>query len=77
MGTIKMKIYYYILGLILGLVIGCLLGGTYVLYRYDFKTLKPTKASACLGLNEKENVWNRIRVDEKGYVICSQEKPLK
>ena len=25
------------------------------------------------GLYEKKNVWNRIRVDENGYVICSED----
>lgn len=26
------------------------------------------------GLYEKDNVWNRIRVDDKGHVICSMEE---
>ena len=29
------------------------------------------------GLNEKKGVWNRIRVDEYGYVICSLNEPSK
>lgn len=34
----------------------------------------PVKTTKCLGLNETKNVWNRIRVDDYGFVMCSKEK---
>lgn len=31
-----------------------------------------TTTTMAYGYVEKDNVWNRIRVDEKGFVMCSK-----
>ncbi len=32
----------------------------------------PLQPVAALGLNEEKQVWNRIRVDDLGHVICAK-----
>ena len=38
-----------------------------------FLSKKDIQPVSAYGLYEKDQVWNRIRVDEKGNVICHKE----
>ena len=53
--------------LIFGVFIGKLAFGVYD----NEKTL--TRMTGAYGFDEKSNMWNRIRVDENGNVICYKE----
>ena len=50
-----------------GIFIGKLMFGIYD----NEKTL--TRMTGAYGFDEKSNMWNRIRVDENGNVICHKE----
>lgn len=42
---------------------------------YKLTSNRLTTLGAAYGYNEKYDVWNRIRVDFQGNVICSYSKP--
>lgn len=53
--------------LIITLLFGMLVGG------YISNMTQAFKPMMAYGLDEKDNAWNRIRVDSKGHVICGKE----
>lgn len=56
-------------------IAGILFVGGMVVERYVGNSVKPTQLipTMAYGYFEKDNVWNRMRVDEKGHVLCSKE----
>lgn len=46
----------------------------YNYYLLNQITTNQAHASFALGFYEDKNVWNRIRVDNNGQVICSPQK---
>lgn len=62
---------YWMIGF---LVLACIIVGWSIRGIVDKKPdYEVLKGSMAYGFQEDEEVWNRIRVDVKGNVICSKE----
>ena len=61
-----------ILMLIFGVFIGKLVFGVYDTEN-TLTRMTLTRMTGAYGFDEKSNMWNRIRVDEQGHVLCHKE----
>lgn len=70
--TDTLKVLLVIMLFILGVYVGIV--GVYMKEKMEHPTGTITdNVTASYGYYEKDNVWNRIRVDEHGHVLCHKE----
>lgn len=56
------------------LIVLCVLVGWIARGVIENREEKTLQGAMAWGYDEAQNVWNRIRVDEKGHVLCSKNE---